>query len=92
MIKVFFLNNTDIMVLIIAAAFIYIKLMLLSKVPTHDKFALFIKSLGFRSLSQLRNVNSKRKQIFFQKSNKLNTIAYVTVILLLCIYAFMRSF
>lgn len=92
MIKVFILNNTDIMLLIVCAAFICIKLLMLSKVPTRDKFALFIKSLGFRSLSQLRNVNSKRKQIYFRKSNKLNIVTYVAIILLLCLYAFMYSF
>ncbi|RYE24191.1 MAG: hypothetical protein EOP51_08185 [Sphingobacteriales bacterium] len=92
MVKLFILNNTDIMLLVLVAVFICIKLIMLSKVPTRDKFALFLKSLGFRSQSQLRNVNSKRKQIFLRKSNSLNLVVYVSTVALLALYGFMRSF
>jgi hypothetical protein len=92
MIKMFILHNTDIMLLVICAVYICLKLVMLSRVPTRDKFALFVRSLGFRSLSQLRNVNSKRKQIFLRKSNKINIVTYGSIILLLALYAFMHSF
>ncbi len=92
MIKVLVLKNTGVIIFIIISVFLCIKLLMLNKVPTRDKFALFIKSLGFRSLSQLRNVNSKRKQIFFRRSNVLNLAVYIIISVILSVYLLLHTF
>lgn len=78
-------------ILILIALFAIVKVSIISVSLHKNYFSLFFNSLLFFNRVTIRNTFHEKLKTYYRKSNKVNTVFYVLIVLVLAVYLLMKA-
>lgn len=79
------------LILVLIALFAIVKVSIISVSLHKNYFSLFFNSLMFFNRVTIRNTFHEKLKAYYKKSNKVNAIFYVLIVVVLALYVLMKA-
>jgi len=79
------------LILVLIALFAIVKVSIISVSLHKNYFSLFFNSLLFFNRVTIRNTFHEKLKAYYKKSNKVNAIFYVLIVVVLALYLLMKA-
>lgn len=91
MIRNLIIDIAPVLLLVIIALFAIVKVSIISVSLNKNYFSLFFNSLLFFNRVTIRNTFHERLKAYYKKSNKINTLFYLLILIVLGLYGLMKA-
>lgn len=91
MIRNLIIEMAPALILVLIALFAIVKVSIISVSLHKNYFSLFFNSLLFFNRVTIRNTFHEKLKAYYKKSNKVNAIFYVLIVVVLALYLLMKA-
>jgi len=91
MIRNLIIDMAPILIIVMVAIFAIVKVSIISVSLHKNYLSLFFNSLLFYNKVTIRNTFHEKLKDYYRKSNKVNTIFYLLIAIILALYILMKS-
>ncbi|MBW7914850.1 MAG: hypothetical protein H3C54_14370 [Taibaiella sp.] len=91
MIRNLIIEMAPALILVLIALFAIVKVSIISVSLHKNYFSLFFNSLLFFNRVTIRNTFHEKLKAYYKKSNKVNAIFYVLIVIVLALYLLMKA-
>jgi hypothetical protein len=91
MIRNLIIDIAPALIMVLIALFAIVKVSIISVSLHKNYFSLFFNSLLFFNKVTIRNTFHEKLKAYYKKSNKVNAIFYVLIVIVLALYVLMKA-